>query len=515
MGSDQRRALKNRVYQRAYRERRSNYVKDMEQRLQLYEKGESRRLLDWQLFARRLHDENKQLRTLVKQMVHEWESRVDEPLPIAIPAFLEEKPVMPPPILVENELQPGSDRNELPNSALAAPFPMEASRSATLSVPMVPNKSNGENPSQKYFPLVAAPQPPPIAIPMVKEIVPKQMPVMESTGSQNNSSLAAIKAPCGSSSTCCGKPQGPLPWSIPLIPPEMQPNPICSPQKACGTASCSPSPAAHPLPNFTTPYSAARQVVAKECEPPPLPNFTPASGSILPAVSPPSSSATFSFSSPTSSSSSFSPPCSPSSCTRPIGNGSDTVAPANPAPVHLLPPLEHLPNVACADSMSDCHGSLFCRLLNYVACFANPRAGCSVEQILATQIFVTDPVTGELQMAMANDQTARSDSDDSDDEEYELVEACKPASQCCPGSACAPTSCGPTELAPCIPKKLDCKQAYEVLRSHPRFPEAALEWLCWALREKTVCSQEGPVVRISALKKVLSQLDLNDKPSTL
>ncbi|KAL1920628.1 uncharacterized protein VTP21DRAFT_1005 [Calcarisporiella thermophila] len=195
-------------------------------------------------------------------MDHEWESQVGEPFSIAIPAFLKEKPMAPPPVLVENELQPGLDRNKLVNSSSpqAAPFPMEMSRSATLSLPMTPNNSNGQRTSAE-------------------------------TGIHHGACPGVAKYPASRSHRGTPRP------ILQLFPGNAaHPNLLLPPPPQTLAAL---APARLPLslavcPTLGPSYAVARQIVSRECEPPPHPNLISAPGSMIPAPS----LTIFSFSSP-------------------------------------------------------------------------------------------------------------------------------------------------------------------------------------------------------------------------
>jgi len=62
------RTLQNRKAQREFRERKASYVKSLEQRLRAYETDEVQGNVELQRVARRLKDENDQLREQVRQL---------------------------------------------------------------------------------------------------------------------------------------------------------------------------------------------------------------------------------------------------------------------------------------------------------------------------------------------------------------------------------------------------------------------------------------------------------------
>jgi hypothetical protein len=62
------RTLQNRKAQREFRERKASYVKSLEQRIRAYESNEVQGNVELQRAARRLKDENDQLREQVRQL---------------------------------------------------------------------------------------------------------------------------------------------------------------------------------------------------------------------------------------------------------------------------------------------------------------------------------------------------------------------------------------------------------------------------------------------------------------
>ena len=62
------RTLQNRKAQREFRERKASYVKSLEQRIRAYESNEVQGNIELQRAARRLKEENDQLRKQVRQL---------------------------------------------------------------------------------------------------------------------------------------------------------------------------------------------------------------------------------------------------------------------------------------------------------------------------------------------------------------------------------------------------------------------------------------------------------------
>lgn len=62
------RTLQNRKAQREFRERKASYVKSLEQRIRAYESNEVQGSVELQRVARRLKEENEQLREQVRQL---------------------------------------------------------------------------------------------------------------------------------------------------------------------------------------------------------------------------------------------------------------------------------------------------------------------------------------------------------------------------------------------------------------------------------------------------------------
>lgn len=62
------RTLQNRKAQREFRERKASYVKSLEQRIRVYESNEVQGSVELQRVARRLKEENEQLREQVRQL---------------------------------------------------------------------------------------------------------------------------------------------------------------------------------------------------------------------------------------------------------------------------------------------------------------------------------------------------------------------------------------------------------------------------------------------------------------
>lgn len=67
-GQPSKRTLQNRKAQREFRERKASYVKSLEQRIRAYESNEVQGNVELQRAARRLKDENDQLREQVRQL---------------------------------------------------------------------------------------------------------------------------------------------------------------------------------------------------------------------------------------------------------------------------------------------------------------------------------------------------------------------------------------------------------------------------------------------------------------
>jgi len=67
-GQPSKRTLQNRKAQREFRERKASYVKSLEQRIRAYESNEVQGNVELQRAARRLKEENDQLREQVRQL---------------------------------------------------------------------------------------------------------------------------------------------------------------------------------------------------------------------------------------------------------------------------------------------------------------------------------------------------------------------------------------------------------------------------------------------------------------
>ena len=67
-GAPSKRTLQNRKAQREFRERKASYVKSLEQRIRAYESNEVQGNVELQRAARRLKEENDQLREQVRQL---------------------------------------------------------------------------------------------------------------------------------------------------------------------------------------------------------------------------------------------------------------------------------------------------------------------------------------------------------------------------------------------------------------------------------------------------------------
>jgi hypothetical protein len=67
-GQPSKRTLQNRKAQREFRERKASYVKSLEQRIRAYESNEVQGNVELQRAARRLKEENDQLRKQVRQL---------------------------------------------------------------------------------------------------------------------------------------------------------------------------------------------------------------------------------------------------------------------------------------------------------------------------------------------------------------------------------------------------------------------------------------------------------------